>query len=474
MDLVNHDFGRALRAQVVRSARRIGRSILDRVHRLPSADPAGDGGLDRTSPPPASDTACTGGAAQPPARLSIELVPQPLWGKNARRQLSKVSWRSLVEAQKARAGGVCEVCGVDDGRLQGHEVWAYDDERNVQTLQGLEICCDLCHRTHHIGKAMIDGEGEAAAEHMASTNGWTRAEVTQAIHDAFELQDRRSARRWTQDLSWVERELQRCGGPSPIDELKRIRGIADVRAQRLLDAGLCGLSDVTQADAGFLASLIGAKVAAKAVASARALMENRPIPCSGGLPFPDKYAIIDVETGYWSQDRPWLIGVLLPDTGEFLQLMELDPKRHVEHLMRLAEFLERHPERSPVAWSPYDSRAIGSAFRRCGMDMPDVLRKERWVDACAWMERSMALPLDDYGLKTVAPWCGFEWRDPDLSGGEVGLLYDAWLRNGTEFDVDAVRRYNEDDVRAVEHVVTWGRRWLGGAGGRGEAGRGSV
>jgi hypothetical protein len=149
--------------------------------------------------------------------LTIELVPKPCWGKNARALVSPEAWREIQRAVLAEAAGRCRVCGWPAGpvsyrpHFECHEIWRYDDWRGVQTLEGFVAVCRFCHEVKHIGLTQSKGRYAAAIAHLAKVNGWSKDEARRYADDCFAAYERRSRRAWTQDLTVLYAWLRRQG-----------------------------------------------------------------------------------------------------------------------------------------------------------------------------------------------------------------------------------------------------------------------
>lgn len=59
-------------------------------------------------------------------------------------------------------------------------------------------------------------------------------------------------------------------------------------------------------------------------------------------------------------------------------------------------------------------------------------------------------PTFSYGLKYIARWVGFRWRDPDPSGVNSIVWYNEYLKDPSDQDkLQRIIQYNEDDCQAV-------------------------
>ena len=62
-------------------------------------------------------------------------------------------------------------------------------------------------------------------------------------------------------------------------------------------------------------------------------------------------------------------------------------------------------------------------------------------------------PTRDHSIKTLAAYCGFEWRDDSPSGAESIEWYHRWGDAGDESIKQRILEYNEDDCRAMRVLV---------------------
>ena len=128
-------------------------------------------------------------------KLNFQLVPDGCWGANLRSALPKEVWDRLRRAAYARAGGKCSICG-RPGRLEAHEVWEYDDEKHVQSLQNIIAVCPACHAVIHIGRTSMLGREPEAQAHFMKVNGCTQSEYHAALGEANRVHAERSRHEW--------------------------------------------------------------------------------------------------------------------------------------------------------------------------------------------------------------------------------------------------------------------------------------
>ena len=140
-------------------------------------------------------------------KLTVELVPETLWFKNLRSELSRKEWDRLRKESYKKANYKCEICGGVGPKwpVECHEIWDYNDTTNVQTLKGLISLCANCHQCKHMGLAEMQGHYEKAKTHLAKINEIDIDEANDYLTECFAIWKKRSLKEWTTDLSWLER-----------------------------------------------------------------------------------------------------------------------------------------------------------------------------------------------------------------------------------------------------------------------------
>jgi hypothetical protein len=119
-------------------------------------------------------------------RPGIDLVPEPLWGKNLRATLSQSKWRALRRRLIEQHGLTCAMCGVveeEAKKIHAHEQWLYlvDATPAIAKLVGIELICGKCHAVEHFGRLRVlkkRGEIdvsvlESVIAHFCKVNGAT-------------------------------------------------------------------------------------------------------------------------------------------------------------------------------------------------------------------------------------------------------------------------------------------------------------
>jgi len=137
-----------------------------------------------------------------------------------------------------------------------------------------------------------------------------------------------------------------------------------------------------------------------------------------------------------------------------------DARAWREFTARAAGLLDAHPGVRWLHWDASEPLWIRRYAERLGAP-PGFA--ERLLGACLDLKRELdrcvRLPLRSYSIKHVAPWMGFEWRNPE-AGSEWSL---ARYHRARQAESDAERErllaevaeYNADDLWAMRAVWRW-------------------
>jgi len=87
-------------------------------------------------------------------------------------------------------------------------------------------------------------------------------------------------------------------------------------------------------------------------------------------------------------------------------------------------------------WTDYERRTLRQAGERHGLSIPGFATVDEWfdnhaLDLCAWARKALISP-NGYGLKVIAPLCGFDWRDDDPGGRQSEVWFEHVLSGDNE------------------------------------------
>jgi predicted RecB family nuclease len=123
-------------------------------------------------------------------------------------------------------------------------------------------------------------------------------------------------------------------------------------------------------------------------------------------------------------------------------------------------FIQEHAEAVVVYYSKYERtvyRDLQAKYPEvCGSGEIEALFAavpERSFDLYYDAVKKSEWPTMDYSVKTLAKFCGFQWRDADPSGASSIQWFDAWVRTRDPAIKQRILDYNEDDCVAMRVVL---------------------
>ena len=139
-------------------------------------------------------------------KLTIELVPKPLWGNSLAHRMARANWNKIRSLVVERYRYHCGICGSDEKPLTCHELWEYDDEQHVQKLQGFIVLCRNCHAIKHFGRTNIKArEGKTQLqpiiEHYCRVNNCTERDLQKDYGSALAVWKIRNTFIWETDFA---------------------------------------------------------------------------------------------------------------------------------------------------------------------------------------------------------------------------------------------------------------------------------
>lgn len=176
--------------------------------------------------------------------------------------------------------------------------------------------------------------------------------------------------------------------------------------------------------------------------------------------------------------------ILPPAAVEYHFDIEGDPLRQVEYLFgflirsggteKYEYFLAERPEDEQDLWEEFllwlenlpdslvvyhygtyeKSRLTILEGRYGGSPALDRFRAAM-VDLNEIVKDCVVFPLYFYGIKNIGEYLGFERSKKIAGGGESVAFYEEWLRKGDRRKLEAILKYNEDDVLATRHLKDW-------------------
>lgn len=138
-------------------------------------------------------------------KLTIELIPESVWGENLRKYLPKEVWIRIRKEVLKKSSYRCSICGSSE-KLQCHEVWDFDDENHTLRFKGFMSLCEKCHLVKHFGVAgILASEGKVdmneLVRHFMKVNNCDLKTFEEHKKEAFRKFEERSKYEWNIDIS---------------------------------------------------------------------------------------------------------------------------------------------------------------------------------------------------------------------------------------------------------------------------------
>jgi uncharacterized protein len=276
--------------------------------------------------------------------------------------------------------------------------------------------------------------------------------------------------------------------------LSEVSGIGGKRRELLLGLGITSLAQLAAADPDRLAEDLAVhgeqhrEVAPKLVAQARVQRQGVPRRAdadpSAALPelaTAPGVLLYDIESDPDARDD-FLHGLVrlergadgrwpaAPAPGESLgsyqPLMALQEHGEARLWQRLRTLLARYPDWPVLHYGETESIALLRLAERQGADLRErELLRARLVDVHQRLRRHWLLPVNSYGLKTVAGWLGFTWSQKGVDGARCLVWWRQWRegpngqrgpsRRVLSRKLQHIFRYNQDDSLATWAVARW-------------------
>jgi len=246
--------------------------------------------------------------------------------------------------------------------------------------------------------------------------------------------------------------------------LTLILGIGPVAQAQLIKEGFSKLQDINSASPEELQELkgIGPSKARQWKLRAKALIENKMI--LGEIPnWPVKKLEIyydmeatqpDEELGV-TETVIYMHGMIVKDkfvdfTADSLADEGKAFKQFLDYFKDKEDFVLYH-------YGNFEKTAFRNLCEKHGC--PDKL-KEKIQDSLIDISKpfesaAICLPIPGRGLKDVAPYLGFKWRQEDVSGKETMAMFLEYAETGNKAILKKILKYNEDDVIATKVIVDW-------------------
>lgn len=281
----------------------------------------------------------------------------------------------------------------------------------------------------------------------------------------------------TKETPWYKECLREA------EELRDVSLIYKLRkdtAEALREHGIDTIEKLAAQDIDDLPKIPGASVDTlnKAKIQARSLVEKRPIFIGP----PEQIQETDLKLYFDIEGDPWLgaeylfgfwvvgdaegkyarVGHVVwsqEDKGKyFLYFLAETPAQEAVMWNSLLDWLRYLPSEYKVYhYAHYEKTALKKLAEKY-KDSDELHRfQDHLIDLKKTVDKSVVFPLYFYSIKDIAKssFVNFKWRHAKAGGGQSIFWYEQWLETKNRQTLQDIIDYNEDDVRATEHLHLW-------------------
>jgi predicted RecB family nuclease len=281
----------------------------------------------------------------------------------------------------------------------------------------------------------------------------------------------------TKETPWYKECLREA------EELQDISLIYKLRkdtAEALRKLGINTIEKLAAQDIDALPKIPGASVDTlhKAKIQAQSLVEKRPIFIAD----PELIEETDLKLYFDIEGDPWLgaeylfgFWVVGDAEGKYARIgnvvwSEEDPGKYFLYFLAETPELEQAMWIDFLSWlrylpaeykvyhyAHYEKTALKKLSEK--YKNSDELHRfqELLIDLKKSVDKSVIFPLYFYSIKDIAKssFVNFKWRHAKAGGGQSIFWYEQWLETKDRQTLQDIIDYNEDDVRATEHLHLW-------------------
>lgn len=248
--------------------------------------------------------------------------------------------------------------------------------------------------------------------------------------------------------------------------LSLVPGVTPHRYQSLQVLGLNSLQALATAPTALMDRHFSMEVSTQLQQQAQSLLENRAIrklkhksPPLTVIPTNPVELYFDIEAEP-ELNLDYLLGVLLVNrtlnSEYFYSFLAQNPEDEATIWQEFLTFINTYPDAPIFHYSEYEVetlKRLGNLYNAHPQELGNLV--SRCVDLHRQVIDTVILPVENYSLKSLANWLGFQWRDAGASGDQCVCWYDRWLKTGDRHFLEFILRYNEDDCYATFHLKNW-------------------
>lgn len=251
-------------------------------------------------------------------------------------------------------------------------------------------------------------------------------------------------------------------------DITLVQGITESSRDAYFQAGFKTIDSIVHASAADLITVkgVGLKTAEKVKRSAKAWKTGKPVifgklqfkPVAVEIFFDLETAMPNEELGI-TESVNYLFGMLVRNDKEvFVPIVAKSLPEEKKAFKEFLKFLSRFDDYILYTYTGYEEEQLLRMFK--DYKTPKKIREKilgSIIDLHKVVTSLVVFPTLNNGLKSIAKYLGFKWRQADVTGSESMAMYLEYLEKKDEKILHKIIDYNEDDVTATRVL----RDWLG-------------
>ena len=154
-------------------------------------------------------------------------------------------------------------------------------------------------------------------------------------------------------------------------------------------------------------------------------------------------------------------GLLEINNAKYHPMLMLKNEGEIKSWERLKKKLDYYKDWPILHYGETESIAIYQLAKRQGVSEEELKNlKKRFIDIHSRLKNHWILPLNNYGLKSVAIWLGFRWNQSGADGAKALFWWRQWENAYSKqlkisSPLKKIFQYNRDDCIATWSVANW-------------------
>lgn len=241
-------------------------------------------------------------------------------------------------------------------------------------------------------------------------------------------------------------------------DVSLVIGISEKTKKQFINAGFNSYLDVAGASLSDLQGIKGIgpgkaksmKMSAEALKTNKAVVISKPsfADAKTEIFFDLEFTAPDIQLGIENSVN-YLFGMQIRDKGkeEFVYVVAESLDDEITAFKKFLKILDSYEDYVVYHYSHPEKSNLKRLFEVTNINLDKYF--SNFVDLLPIIKKSVALPTTGYGLKPVAKYIGFNWRQEDVNATETIVLYLEYLEDGDKKKLQKIIDYNEDDCKAT-------------------------